>query len=232
MQAKLALLLLITLSCAPQLLADCDSTFDFRHHVQPIFVKNSKYTVQENGEICCPLNYEDSECIPADEMKCCCPHGLVSEPCHHCKTCAKGPGEMCGGLYGAIGKCAKGLRCTADRDKFIHGLNITGICVGDGRGEAVCMCVCLYKWQYVRCAVYKCTHKSKCPKQWYTVCQCSYLHNLHDVFVGDLIALLCLPLLILNAILHNSLIRTLSPGLLIKPLQDVIKSHAKKLLAS
>ena len=147
MPAKLALLF-IALSCAPLCLAD--PPCDFRDHVQPIFVKNSKYTVQENGKICCPATATESECIPKDVMECICPHGTVYEPCRHCRTCARGPGEMCGGVYGAIGECAAGLKCTADKERFLDGYNDTGICVGEGETAWVCGYVGVS--ECVRCA--------------------------------------------------------------------------------
>ena len=81
-----------------------------------------------------PPTQAESECIPELEMECMCSHGVVKEPCRFCVTCAKGPGEICGGPYGAIGECAKGLQCTARREEYLTGQNVTGHCEG-ARGK-------------------------------------------------------------------------------------------------
>ena len=109
-----------------------ESSCDPSQGYQPIPVYNSAYAVLPSGKFCCPLFQNESNCTREEEVVCNCPAGLVYEPCHHCKTCAKVAGEVCGGAWGALGRCDKGLVCTAEEIEFLQGENITGICVGKG----------------------------------------------------------------------------------------------------
>ena len=53
--------------------------------------------------------------------------GLVPEPCHFCKTCAKVGGEPCGGQQNIYGTCDEGLECVESDRNSTH-----GICYGKG----------------------------------------------------------------------------------------------------
>ena len=108
------------------------SSCDPAQGTAPFPVYNSAYVVLRSGEFCCPLLQSDSHCIPEDKVACNCQGGLVYEPCHHCKTCAKVAGDLCGGAWGMFGRCDKGLVCTADEFDFQQGKNVTGICVRKG----------------------------------------------------------------------------------------------------
>ncbi len=105
---------------------------DFTQGIQPVKVINSKYSI-ENGTFCCPETSKISNCTYSpEEMNCVCPHGIVDDPCLHCKTCGKTLGEVCGGAFGTLGLCVEGYVCTADSTKFLDGANITGICKHKG----------------------------------------------------------------------------------------------------
>ncbi len=41
--------------------------------------------------------------------------------------------QECGGAYGVLGRCRKGLRCTANEDEFLDGVSITGLCFHSGK---------------------------------------------------------------------------------------------------
>ena len=58
-----------------------------------------------------------------------CRGGVLWEPCGCCKMCAKVQNDLCGGEYGREGLCDNNLKCTAPRDEFLAGANITGICL-------------------------------------------------------------------------------------------------------
>ncbi len=107
---------------------------DYREGIQPVPIINSQYTLV-NGEFCCPLH---SECMRTErEMECLCPHGLVDDPCRHCKTCGKTLGEECGGRFGIRGECVDEYVCSAKSKEFLDGANITGICVH--KSKSACM---------------------------------------------------------------------------------------------
>ena len=80
----------------------------------PSYIANSQYTILPNGSLCCPL-FAGNFCKDEKEMKDtkCVDAGLVYEPCHFCKTCAKRAGESCGGIHNEYGTCDhdKGLQC-------------------------------------------------------------------------------------------------------------------------
>ncbi|GAB6027745.1 hypothetical protein CHUAL_001982 [Chamberlinius hualienensis] len=40
-----------------------------------------------------------------------CKYGLALDMCGCCDVCAKGPGEICGGIWNYGGTCGKGLNC-------------------------------------------------------------------------------------------------------------------------
>lgn len=94
----------------------------------PIPIYNSPYTLLPNGSLCCPLYVGDS-CQTDEEQldtnKC--EGGLVLEPCHFCKTCAKQAGEPCGGQQNIYGTCDEGLECNQLDQNSTH-----GICYGKG----------------------------------------------------------------------------------------------------
>ena len=73
----------------------------------------------------------DSNCDSEKKVRSKCPNGIVYEPCVHCKTCANGIGETCGGLHGLQGRCEQAtLECTVGVGTFgIPDENITGVCV-------------------------------------------------------------------------------------------------------
>lgn len=92
----------------------------------PVPIFNSPYTILPNGSLCCPLFPRDSCNQDEKVIATKCPGGLVFEPCHFCKTCAKSAGERCGGIQNQHGTCDQGLEC-AERDQ-----NGTGTCYGKG----------------------------------------------------------------------------------------------------
>ena len=95
--------------------------------LRPVYVFNSAYTILPDGGFCCPCYQSESNCTSEEEVRSICPNGIVYEPCFHCRTCAQGIGETCGGTYGLQGVCEQTtLECTVGTypDK-----NITGVCV-------------------------------------------------------------------------------------------------------
>ena len=90
----------------------------------PIPIPNSPYTLLPNGSLCCP-EYVGNYCLDEKEMAPKCSGGLVPEPCHFCKTCAKQAGETCGGHQNLHGTCDEGLECVDHN-------NTNGICYGKG----------------------------------------------------------------------------------------------------
>ena len=94
----------------------------------PIPIFNSPYTILPNGSLCCPKYIgdfcEDEKVIAGDKCR---GRGLVYEPCHFCKTCAKLAGESCGGHQNLYGTCDEGLECVEADQNSTH-----GICYGKG----------------------------------------------------------------------------------------------------
>ena len=94
----------------------------------PVPIFNSPYTILPNGSICCPRYVgdfcEDEKQIAAGK---CLGRGIVDEPCHFCKTCAKLAGEPCGGNENQYGTCNEGLECVESDQNSTH-----GICYGKG----------------------------------------------------------------------------------------------------
>uniref|UniRef100_A0A4Q8K634 U118-Liphistoxin-Lth1a_1 n=1 Tax=Liphistius thaleban TaxID=1905330 RepID=A0A4Q8K634_9ARAC len=41
-----------------------------------------------------------------------CEFGIVRDVCECCDTCAKGPGDQCGGLFNHAGTCREDLQCS------------------------------------------------------------------------------------------------------------------------
>ena len=94
---------------------------------RPIYVYNSAYTILPDGGFCCPEYHFQSNCISEEEVRRVCPHGIVYEPCAHCRTCAKGIGETCGGTHALQGICERAtLECTVGT---FPDENVTGVCV-------------------------------------------------------------------------------------------------------
>lgn len=54
-------------------------------------------------------------CPPCNQSYCpnvtTCQYGTVLDACACCSECAKGPGEVCGGIWGAGGSCTNGTKC-------------------------------------------------------------------------------------------------------------------------
>ena len=92
-----------------------------------VFLFNSPYTIYANGSLCCP-EYRKGLC-ERDEKAIVhkCPGGLLYEPCHYCKTCAKQAGESCGGAQNIYGRCDEGLECATPNITDTH-----GVCYGKG----------------------------------------------------------------------------------------------------
>lgn len=89
----------------------------------PIPIFNSPYTILPNGSLCCPKYIgdfcEDEKVIAGDKCR---GRGLVHEPCHFCKTCAKLAGEPCGGHQNLYGTCDEGLECVEADQNSTHGI--------------------------------------------------------------------------------------------------------------
>lgn len=106
----------------------CTASVDCREigGTVPVDVYNSPYTILPNGSLCCP-EYIGNSCNKDEKAVATeCPGGLVYEPCHFCKTCAKLLGMVCGGHQSQYGKCLEGLECIASNK------NATGICYVEG----------------------------------------------------------------------------------------------------
>lgn len=79
------------------------------------------------GSQCGPCN--PSVCESEESLSERCAGGsVVSDPCGCCSQCGKLEGEVCGGANGYLGLCDYDLKCTADRDEFLGGQNISGVC--------------------------------------------------------------------------------------------------------
>ncbi|KAF7688948.1 cysteine-rich motor neuron 1 protein precursor [Silurus meridionalis] len=67
-------------------------------------------------------------CSSCSEIKCRtdlkCPGGKVFGACHCCLVCAKQKNEVCGGLWGLLGRCDEGLVCEVKGRKLYEG----GVC--------------------------------------------------------------------------------------------------------
>ncbi|KAF8781817.1 single insulin-like growth factor-binding domain protein-2 [Argiope bruennichi] len=71
--------------------------------------------------LCEDITCEDYDCQEVDT----CEFGEVPDVCECCYTCAKGPGESCGGMYNLAGICAWGYFCEP-HPKYPQ---LPGICV-------------------------------------------------------------------------------------------------------
>uniref|UniRef100_A0A224XBI2 Putative venom gland protein n=1 Tax=Megacormus gertschi TaxID=1843536 RepID=A0A224XBI2_9SCOR len=61
----------------------------------------------------CPCwNWQEEDkvkyCPPAPTD---CPLGITTDMCGCCSECYKVEGELCGGMWGMLGKCGEGLTC-------------------------------------------------------------------------------------------------------------------------
>jgi len=70
----------------------------------------------------------------------------MTVPFNHTGT--KGIGETCGGPYGSKGRCKQGLNCTAKEQKFIAGVDITGICLGESQHFILAWQKCTETYMY------------------------------------------------------------------------------------
>lgn len=61
-----------------------------------------------------------------------CPKGITTDPCGCCEVCSKLVNETCGGKYGLLGRCARGLECFISPE---IGQPITGHEEGVCKGE-------------------------------------------------------------------------------------------------
>jgi len=72
-------------------------------------------------------------CLPCREVDCgpapICRYGNTRSICGCCDECAKGPGEQCGGPWGAYGTCSQGLECQLNHNIPGSDFNKDGICV-------------------------------------------------------------------------------------------------------
>lgn len=95
----------------------------------PVFIYNSPYTILENGDLCCDPYSGPTTCRDEKELADKCQgRGLVDEPCHFCKTCARLAGETCGGdLHYEYGRCDEGLECLNGTERK-NGTNGIGTC--------------------------------------------------------------------------------------------------------
>lgn len=104
------------------------------YHILLIFVGIASAKICEycyiEGYCSSSCNYE---CPPPPEN---CTFGTILDGCDCCTVCAKGEGEICGGVFDIEGKCARelGLYCV-DRRKYgrsvrqqRHYFDETGIC--------------------------------------------------------------------------------------------------------
>ncbi|CAL4065766.1 unnamed protein product, partial [Meganyctiphanes norvegica] len=61
-----------------------------------------------------------------------CSYGWTLSVCCEYTVCAKGPGEICGGIYGFSGKCAEGLECKLNQRIYVNEVDSgDGVCEGD-----------------------------------------------------------------------------------------------------
>ena len=58
----------------------------------------------------------DRQSCPADFNSSECKYGTVADKSGCCKECAKGPGDVCGGIWGSRGFCAVDARCMVRMD--------------------------------------------------------------------------------------------------------------------
>ncbi|XP_035231762.1 single insulin-like growth factor-binding domain protein-2 [Stegodyphus dumicola] len=75
----------------------------------------------EREVLCSDIICDDYECPETDD----CDYGLAPDVCGCCYTCAKGPGDSCGGMYDLAGRCTKGYYCQP-HPKYPQ---LPGICV-------------------------------------------------------------------------------------------------------
>ncbi|GFS51004.1 single insulin-like growth factor-binding domain protein-2 [Trichonephila inaurata madagascariensis] len=75
----------------------------------------------DRDALCSEIECEDYDCMEVDE----CEFGEVPDVCECCYTCAKGPGESCGGMFDLAGTCAWGYTCQP-HPKYPQ---LPGICV-------------------------------------------------------------------------------------------------------
>ena len=96
---------------------------------RPVEIYNSMYYLDEDGNLCCPLNAD--YCISEERVNAECAklgRGVKHEPCFHCLTCAKNRGESCKGKENIYGLCDEGLECIGHEDDE----NGVGVCVPEG----------------------------------------------------------------------------------------------------
>lgn len=103
----------------------------------PVPILNSPYKLLPNSSLCCP-EFAGNSCADEKSIASKCGGGLVFEPCHFCKTCAKLAGEECGGIQNIYGSCNESLECVYENEN-----STTGICY-HGKGKHVVFEVCLY----------------------------------------------------------------------------------------
>ncbi|XP_068203512.1 venom protein 302-like isoform X1 [Palaemon carinicauda] len=76
------------------------------------------------GLSCSYCDY-DAACPKGHLTESDCPFGVVKDICQCCDTCAKGPGEKCGGYWGEFGTCGRNHTCKW----LFHRLQLSGTCV-------------------------------------------------------------------------------------------------------
>ncbi|CAK9289999.1 unnamed protein product [Gordionus sp. m RMFG-2023] len=76
----------------------------------------------------------DRQCSPCDATKCISPmqclYGFVPDPCYCCMQCAKGLGDICGGIMEERGICAENLICKVIPKSTLEGPKV-GVCLND-----------------------------------------------------------------------------------------------------
>ncbi|XP_068202961.1 venom protein 302-like [Palaemon carinicauda] len=76
----------------------------------------------------CPCHGNpDFRCIGEPSVEDC-PHGTVTDKCGCCLECAKGPGEVCGGIWNINGRCVEGYQCVKTPGGFDDGTYFEGTC--------------------------------------------------------------------------------------------------------
>ncbi|CAL4171546.1 unnamed protein product, partial [Meganyctiphanes norvegica] len=95
----------------------------------------TKIVIVALGLLFCVNGTFGLSCRPCHKVDCgpppSCSYDVIKSICGCCYTCAKGPGDKCGGPWGASGECTQGLTCQLDHTHPGNDFNKDGICVGN-----------------------------------------------------------------------------------------------------